>query len=250
MRQSKEINIKEYKSNNSYEKSYYKLIFFLLAAFFGMNVSAQQLTMRSAFSNMKDDLLPLFTKNARLDFLDFIDSNMKAKVVNRLDSPSTMTELTDNYCKIELSENSTVEIKFLKLDRTKISSIQNSTYDLSSKLKSDTLICIVNSSKIDAWDSYLTFYTPEWDVLPSELFFDYPSVKTFISKREDMSESTYQNLLNMADIPYYYIQFVKDSDAITIEYESSYIKDHDYETNLKPFISNKISLHWNGIRFE
>ena len=42
--------------------------------------SAQELKMRDVFKQMPDSLLPYLTQNNRLDFIDFMDSNMVAIV--------------------------------------------------------------------------------------------------------------------------------------------------------------------------
>ena len=41
-----------------------------------------QTTMRDVFRQMPDSIVPYLTENNRLDFIDFIDSNMKAEVTN------------------------------------------------------------------------------------------------------------------------------------------------------------------------
>ncbi|MBO4397297.1 MAG: DUF3256 family protein, partial [Bacteroidaceae bacterium] len=133
---------------------------------------------------------------------------------------------------IKLAENSSMEIKLLKRENN------------------DTIISIIRSAKIDAWDSYIKFYNLNWEELSSNDFFSLPAVETFIQKTDDMNETDYQNILNKADIPYYHMEFNKDSDDLTITYESSSIKNSDYDTELKPYINKSITLHWNGKNFE
>ena len=232
MRQT--ILIKTKKNHlSSYAKQSLKLkVLFLLMILPCMNTFAQSTNMHTVFSNMKDEILPILTKNSRLDLIDYIDNNMQAKVRNRLDGFTTMETLTDNYCRIKLAENSSMEIKLLKRENN------------------DTIICIIRSAKIDAWDSYIKFYNLNWEELSSNDFFSLPAVETFIQKTDDMNDTDYQNILNKADIPYYYMEFNKDSDDLTITYESSAIKNIDYDTELKPYINKSISLHWNGRNFE
>lgn len=47
-------------------------------------VSAQDLKMRDVFKQIPDSLVPYLSQNNRLDFIDFLDSNMKAEVRNKL----------------------------------------------------------------------------------------------------------------------------------------------------------------------
>ena len=42
-------------------------------------VSAQNLKMRDVFKQIPDSLVPYLSQNNRLDFIDFLDSNMKAE---------------------------------------------------------------------------------------------------------------------------------------------------------------------------
>ena len=232
MRQT--ILIKTKKNHlSSYAKQSLKLkVLLLLMILPCMNTFAQSTNMHTVFSNMKDEILPILTKNSRLDLIDYIDNNMQAKVRNRLDGFTTMETLTDNYCRIKLAENSSMEIKLLKRENN------------------DTIISIIRSAKIDAWDSYIKFYNLNWEELSSNDFFSLPAVETFIQKTDDMNDTDYQNILNKADIPYYYMEFNKDSDDLTITYESSAIKNIDYDTELKPYINKSITLHWNGRNFE
>ena len=64
---------------------------------------AQVLTPRDAFRQMPDSIIPYLTVNDRLDLLDFMDSNMKAIVQNKLGGNSEMLLLTDDSLKLRLS---------------------------------------------------------------------------------------------------------------------------------------------------
>ena len=62
------------------------------------------------FVSMPDTILPLLTEINRADCIDFLESNMRAIVTNRLDGKSEMTTLTDNYIEIKegIDENAEV----------------------------------------------------------------------------------------------------------------------------------------------
>ena len=57
--------------------------------------------IRQWLVTMPDSVMPLLTNNNRLDFIDFLDSNMDAVVINRLDGRSQMKVLTDDYTAID-----------------------------------------------------------------------------------------------------------------------------------------------------
>lgn len=84
----------------------------LMAAFLSETV-ADTLTVRSLFTEMPDSVIPYLTRTNRLDFLDFMDSNMKAEVTNELAGKSVMTALADDSLTIRLNEACTVRMLLL-----------------------------------------------------------------------------------------------------------------------------------------
>lgn len=185
------------------------------------STDAAALTVRQVLSSMPDSILAIFTKNDRLDFIDFIDSNMKAKVNNRLGEPTVMTVLTDDFCHIDMDERSTIEMKILN----------------------DSTFCIVNSVKVTThWDSDIRVYKSDWTELSSTDFFAMPSVEQFIPKPESMTPTQYRNLLNRAETPYYHMSFTAGSTDLTVTYSTSATADSDYDTMLRPYIHPTLTL--------
>ena len=70
-----------------------KLIVFLFVVGMGVGSLSAQLA-KTCFTNMPDSLSPLLTAVNRADFIDFLESKMKAEVTNRFGGKSEMTELT------------------------------------------------------------------------------------------------------------------------------------------------------------
>ena len=77
--------------------------------------AGESITIRDAFRQMPDSLLPTLTQNNRLDFLDFHDAGMKAEVKNRLGGTSLMTVLTDDSLSLQVSPAMRVDILLLTL---------------------------------------------------------------------------------------------------------------------------------------
>lgn len=75
--------------------------------------------MRTLLRSMPDDVFPLLTHNNVLDFIDFLDSKMKAEVDNKLGGRSEMTSLTDSTCHIRLTSASEADV-VLSADRQSI----------------------------------------------------------------------------------------------------------------------------------
>ena len=62
---------------------------------------------------MPDSLMPYLTGNNRLDFIDFMDSNMKASVSNQTGGNSEMTALTDDSLSIRMSDALRVDMMLM-----------------------------------------------------------------------------------------------------------------------------------------
>ena len=77
---------------------------------------AQSVTLRDVFKQMPDSLMPYLTKNNRLDFIDFLDSGMKAEVKNKLGGTSEMLSLADDS--LTISMNPSLRTDLLLLDST------------------------------------------------------------------------------------------------------------------------------------
>ena len=71
--------------------------------------------MRQWLMSMPDSVMPLLTKNDRLDFIDFYDARMAAVVTNRMDGKSRMDILTDDFVRINYTQASDVEMKLLPI---------------------------------------------------------------------------------------------------------------------------------------
>ena len=90
-----------------------------MAALFAVmtgQASAQNLKIRDVFKQMPDSLMPYLTQNNRLDFIDFIDSDMKAEVTNMMGGVSEMTALTDDSLSIRMSDALRVDMLLFDLD--------------------------------------------------------------------------------------------------------------------------------------
>ena len=77
--------------------------------------AGDSITIRDAFRQMPDSLLPTLTQNNRLDFLDFHDAGMKAEVKNRLGGTSLMTALTEDSLSLQVSPAMRVDMLLLTL---------------------------------------------------------------------------------------------------------------------------------------
>ena len=79
-----------------------------------IQTSAQALKIRDVFKQMPDSLMPYLSQNNRLDFIDFLDSNMRAEVKNQLGGTSEMTALTDDALTIKMNESLRVDMLLME----------------------------------------------------------------------------------------------------------------------------------------
>lgn len=138
-----------------------KSIIIIIAFVFPVTLSAQEVKMRDVFAQAPDSIFPLLTKNNKLDCIDFIENNMKARVKNKFDTYSELTALTDNYLCIQISEKSSAEMKIVN----------------------DSLLCLVRTYYGPGADSQVFFYNMTWQ--PVEYNLERPKADNFFQPDAD-----------------------------------------------------------------
>ena len=143
-----------------------KIIIFAVLCVLVGNVSAQ-MRMRDVFAQLPDSILPLMTKNNRLDCIDFIENDMEARVKNLFDDKVVLDSLTEDYLSLSTSEGSYVEMKlfaeatdtFICVNRTyfgKTADSEVKIYDLSWRFvrivaRPDVREFLRSSENIESW---------------------------------------------------------------------------------------------------
>lgn len=69
--------------------------------------------MSEVFASAPYDVLPLMTRNNRLDCVDFIENNMEARVKDRFDNDVVLEEMTADYLRLVTSKVSSTEMKIV-----------------------------------------------------------------------------------------------------------------------------------------
>jgi hypothetical protein len=101
-----------------------KLFVILVLALVAAVATADTLTIRGLFTEMPDSIIPYLSRNNRLDFIDFMDSKMKAEVTNDFGGKSLMTALSDDSLSIRLNEACRLNILLLTVTQPVDSSNQ------------------------------------------------------------------------------------------------------------------------------
>lgn len=133
--------------------------------------------IRQWFAAMPDSVMPLLTKNNRLDFIDFLDCGMEAVVTNRMDGKSRMEVLSDDYLLVNYTPSCDVAMKLLAVDDT------------------TDVLCMVTTMKAAVSDSRVAFFDEAWRPLEVEAFFKEPQLGDFRSvERSDSADAAWKSL--------------------------------------------------------
>ena len=163
-----------------------------------------------------------------LDCVDFIASGMKASVKNNFGDVSTLTALSDNYARIEISPVSSMEFKMLPI-------------------KKDTIICVVRTYILpNASESELHVYRSDWRRLISKYFVQTPSVKQFVKK--GTSKENLQHVTDVLHPTFITAYHSEETDEMRFEINVG-ASNEEQMRELEPFLYDGLVYKWNGRRF-
>lgn len=193
--------------------------------------NAQQ--AKQYFVSMPDTILPLLTEINRADCIDFLESNMRAIVTNRLDGKSEMTTLTDNYIEIKLSEQSSWQMKVLPLN------------------DSTQVICTVFTACAPACDSHIKFYTTQWELLSlADYIQTMPTLSDYLPQ---LNESDYDiqtlNAVKQADLLLIKMQLSADDNTLVCSFDTPQYMEKSAAQKLTPLLQKPIVYNWNSGKF-
>ena len=186
-----------------------KVFITLIISFLSITVHAQ--TMREVLPVMPDSICRLLTNNNLLDFPDYLDTQMKAEVRNRLGGNSEMQTLTEDYSLIRVSESSTLQLKLLPLSKKKI-------------------ICAVYTYFINdsTADSQIRFYDLKWQPLLADKYINVKREPNTLVQATLSSSDTDVKLRTVSPF------------GITSIDDNTHVSD-------QPSV---VIAHWNGKRFK
>ena len=104
------------------------------------------IAIRDVFKAMPDSLMPYLSKNDRLDFIDFLDSGMKAEVKNQLGGTSQMIALGPDSLTILMNPSLRVDM-----------------------LTTDSVVVMIETFIVDSiyGESRVHYYSADWKPLVS-----------------------------------------------------------------------------------
>ena len=207
-----------------------KNILLMFLCFSALSAFAQN--MKSVFVAMPDSMTPLLTKVNKEDFIDFLDSNMKAEVKNRFDGTAEMKVLTEDYTLVQTSEVGTLEMKLLPVnDSTKV-------------------ICMVKTVCAAACDSEIRFYTSDWkEELNAQAFLSKPEGNDFFVPNDSVTDESVM-IRKKADMLLMKASLSKEDASLTFIYTTpDYLNAEDKEKLLPYLRKEPIVLRWQDGKF-
>ena len=185
--------------------------------------------LRTLFIDMPDSIMPALTKSERMDFLDYMDSGMKAKAVNKLGGESEMTMFQDNMLSVKTSQAGRMDIVLFPCK------------------KGSDVICVIKTVTARYDDSHLSFYDENWTPIDGKKLIELPKFDDYLTKEALKSDSLdvfrKMSMLRLQSIT------VVDG-ALEFRYTSlDYIGEDAgrYKTWIK---SAPIRYNWTGKRFK
>lgn len=203
-------------------------ILFLLLGLAGALLTpvARAQEAKTCFVQMPDSLSPLLSAVNRADFIDFLESKMKAEVTNTLGGKSEMTELTSDYLSIKLTPQSTWQMKLL------------------TAADSTQLICVVATACAPACDSHIRFYTTGWTELPASRYLpSLPQAGDFLAEVPDTVYSL-RDARRLADILLLKADLSAQSPTLTFTFATPDYMEKEAAEKLKPFLRRPVTYTW------
>ena len=207
------------------------LIIFLFAIGITSLTSATAQEAKKVFTNMPDSLSPLLTAVNRADCIDFLESNMRAQVTNRFGRKSEMAELGPDYIRMQMSPQSTWQMKLLPLnDSTKV-------------------VCVVSTVCAPVCDSDVKFYTTDWKQLSTRDFLaSQPVLQDFIVPVDTMDYAVLK-ARDEATISLVKADLSKADNKLTFTLTTPEYMQKETAEKLKPFLRRPIIYIWSEGKF-
>ncbi|MDR1004371.1 MAG: DUF3256 family protein [Prevotellaceae bacterium] len=201
-----------------------KKLYLLSCLFAALSLHAQE--AKTVFINMPDSICPLLTAVNRADCIDFLESQMKAEVTNRLNQKSEMTRLTANDIHINLTPTSTWQLRLL------------ATSD------STSVISVITTACAPACDSRIRFYTDQWKELPAGQFITPPVLNDFLTLPADTADYALRDAVRQADMLLLKASFDTDTPALTFTLSTPDYMNKEAADTLLPHVRQAIVYQW------
>ncbi len=208
-----------------------KRVTYILLLLLAVTLHAEARTpMRQWLVAMPDSVMPLLTKNNRMDFIDFYDAQMAAVVTNRMDGSSRMNRLTDDYVQIKYTESTDVEMKLLPIN------------------DSTDVLCMVTTVRAAVDDSRIVFFDAEWKPLSVASYLLEPRIEDFCSTIQGDSAARAWTKLDVFFRTYRLC--AESTELKCVLTTMDYLSEEDRE-EVAPYVRKEpITYRWTGNGYE
>jgi hypothetical protein len=184
--------------------------------------------MRQWLVAMPDSVMPLLTKNNRLDFIDFYDAQMAAVVTNRMDGSSRMNTLTDDFVQIKYTASTDVAMKLLPVN------------------DSTDVLCMVTTVKAAVDDSRIAFFDAEWRPMDVTQYFVEPRIEDFrFTQQSDSAARAWSKL----DIFFRTYRLCAESTELQCVLTAmNYLSKEDRE-EVSSYVSKELTYRWTDGKY-
>lgn len=193
--------------------------------------TAKAQDMERIFAEMPDSIVPVMTKNNRLDCIDFYKSKMKSNVENIYGGKSELLALGNDYLFIRPTQKSAVAMKRLATS------------------SGDTIIVVVSTYLSPAKESDVVFYSGKWERLSAQKLISPPEKGDFYSKSDTCDAARLSYARAAGEDAFVYAELSENEPVISYGLSLESLMPED-EAKVTPYLSGKIVYKWNGKAFE
>lgn len=186
--------------------------------------------IKNIFVDMPESITPLLSSVNKADFIDFLDSNMKAVVKNKFSRDSEMKTLGKDYVFIQMTEESTWQMKILPY-------------------KESYLIAITSTVCGPAKDSFLKIYSASWDLLSLTDFYKEPQLSDFVVFEEYVKDSLNLFDLKAIDLLLSDMKFNQENLELEVYLSSLDYLNEEMRAKVMPYFKKSLKYSWDGERF-
>ena len=186
--------------------------------------------IKNIFLDMPESITPLLSSVNKADFIDFLDSNMKAVVKNKFSRDSEMKTLGKDYVFIQMTEESTWQMKILPY-------------------KESYLIAITSTVCGPAKDSFLKIYSASWDLLSLTDFYKEPQLSDFVVFEEYVKDSLNLFDLKAIDLLLSDMKFNQENLELEVYLSSLDYLNEEMRAKVTPYFKKSLKYFWDGERF-
>ncbi len=207
-----------------------RMLAYIAAAIF-CAAGAMAQNMEKLFAEMPDSIVPVMSKNNRLDCIDFFKSKMTGNVRNNFGGRCSISYLDSNYIRLQPTSRSQVEMKL---------------YGAKAENK---IIAVAYTYMSPAKETTLAFYDTKWKRLKTAAYIRLPKKNELISESGKNDIEKFEKAKGiLADA---FACATIDSVGGEISFQLSTDALNEDEKKLAtPYIAQPLCYKWNGKKFE